>query len=89
MSNEDGYVLCPRCKGKGKVEVEIAIADEFGCQIQGVHGKPVFRTETRPCPGCNKEGCDRPGYTYMPPRVDEKGKVHWTQYFLEHRNKHY
>lgn len=84
MSNEDGYVLCPRCRGKAKVEVDIAIADEFGVQIADSRGKPIFRKETRACPSCTNG--DRPGYTYMPPMVNKDGKVTWTKWFLEHRN---
>lgn len=80
MSKEDGYVLCPRCKGRAKVEVEIAMADSMGVQFQGKNGRPIFRIETRPCPCANGE---RPGYTYMPPRVDKDGKVHWSKYHNE------
>ena len=83
ISKDDGYVLCPRCKGRAMVEVEIAIADEHGVQIGGKH--PIFRKEMKPCPCANG---DRPGYTYMPPQVSPDGKVRWSKYFNE-QNRSY
>jgi len=72
---EEGFVLCPRCKGRCYIQIGWKFMEGTSTDIR------VPTDEKEECEGCKHS--KYPGYVYMPPTITPDGKPHYNQYYKD------